>query len=182
MKRTPVRLLTVVPCHVYWWSVVSHSKTRPYIVSGMIRPCAADTLRFGTIDWSFCACRRLGRNIRAPVRSSLGSSASVSVAAGRNAGAVAMSSMVEAVEKLRKTSLSNAESTDERLAETAAGSLKSTGDGASLPHATAVAKPNTTPARRSNRILPPKRNCGDEIEVCTRGDRRRCDLPHAMAG
>src|SRR5881396_1247259 len=104
----------------------------------MIRPCAADTLRFGTIAWSCCAWRRLGRNMRAPLLTSLGWSVSISVAAGRNAGAVATSSMIDAVEKLRKTSLSNAESTDERLADTAAGSLKSTGDGASLPHAAAA--------------------------------------------
>src|SRR6266567_4461803 len=97
-----------------------------------------------------------GRKIRAPLCTSLGRSVSISVAVGRKAGAVATSSMIDAVEKLRNTSLSNAESTDERFADTAAGSLKSTGDGASLPHATIAAKPATTPARRSNRIQPPE--------------------------
>src|SRR6266487_5681735 len=99
----------------------------------MMRPCAAEMLRFGTIACSFCACRMVGRNIRAPLCTSLGRSVSIRVAVGRKAGAVATSSITEAAEKLRKTSLSNAESTEDRLADTAAGSLKSTGDGASLP-------------------------------------------------
>src|SRR5437762_11496068 len=97
----------------------------------MIRPWAAETLRFGTIIWSFCACRRLGRNMRAPVRISFGRSVSMSVADGRHAGAVATSSIIDAVEQLRKTSLSNAESTDERFADTAAGAWKWTGHDAS---------------------------------------------------
>src|SRR5580765_4534339 len=139
-------------------------------------------LRFGTIACSFCDCRSVGRNMRAPELTSFGCNVSMRLAAGRNAGAVATSSMIDAVEKLRNTSLSNAESTDDRFADTAAGSVKSTGDGASLPHATIAAKPATTPARRSNRIQPPEENCGDETENCTRGDRRRCDLPHARAG
>src|SRR6266567_8852772 len=105
-----------------------------------------------------------GRKIRAPLCTSLGRSVSISVAVGRKAGAVATSSITEAVEKLRKTSLSNAESTEDRLADTAVGSLKSTGDGASLPHATIAATPSTTPARRNNRIQPPKRNCGANLK------------------
>src|SRR5207244_12033899 len=120
-------------------------------------------LGFGTIACSVCACCRVGRDMRAPVRTSLGRSVSSTVAAGRNAGAVATSSMIDAVEKLRNTSLSNAESTAERLAVTAAGSLKSTGDGASLPHATIAAKPTATPARRSNRILPPREIVGANL-------------------
>src|SRR5438045_5477449 len=129
----------------------------------MMRPCAAATLRLGTAACSRCACSRFGRKMCAPLRLSSGRVVSSSDATGLSAGDVAMPSIVLALPKLLKTSLSNAESTDDRLAETAAGLVKSTGVGASLPHAAKAARPITTPARRGNRIQPPQDEMGKKL-------------------
>ena len=153
MNRTPVRPVTVAPCHVYWWSVASHSYTRPYSESGMTRPWAAATLRLGSCACMLRACTRPGRNIRAPLRWSCGLTVASNEATGPIAGAVAALRFNVAVLKLRATCVFTAESTDDRFADSATGSLKSTGVTVSL-HA-AAAKASRIPARRSNRILPP---------------------------
>src|SRR5437762_14136104 len=129
----------------------------------MMRPCAAATLRLGTAACSRCACSTLGRKMCAPLPFSSGRVVSINEATGLSAGDVAMPSIVLALPKLLKTSLSNAESTDDRLAETAAGLVKSTGVGASLPHAATAAKPITTPTRRGNRIQPPNEEMGEKL-------------------
>src|SRR3989442_7460655 len=84
MNRTPVRPVTVAPCHVYWWSVASHSYTRPYSESGMTRPWAAATLRLGSCGCIVRACTRPGRNIRAPLRWSCGLTVAGNEATGPN--------------------------------------------------------------------------------------------------
>src|SRR6185436_7842274 len=109
-----------------------------------------------------------------PVRSSLGCSVWSNVAAGRIAGDVAASSMNVVTVKARNTSLSNEESTDDKLDDTAAGSWKSTGLAESLLHAARPAvKRATIPARKNNRILPP-------AESLRRESKCACPWPESL--
>src|SRR2546428_13276498 len=117
----------------------------------MMRPCAADTLRLGSIACSLRACPRLGSNIWPPARSNCGRRVCISVAAGRNAGDVAAARLVVATGKLRNTLLPRAESTEDKLAEIAAGSLKSTCDRAAFVHAGTATKPSHAPPRNRYR-------------------------------
>src|SRR5437868_10353220 len=102
----------------------------------MTRPSAAETLRFGSCTCRLRACTRPGKNIRAPLRSSCGRTVAISAATGPIAGDVAALRFNVATLKLRATSVLTAESTDERFADSATGSLKSTGVTVSL-HAAA---------------------------------------------
>ena len=82
--------------------------------------------------------------------------------------------IIRVTAKARNTSLSNEESTDDKLDDTAAGSWKSTGLAESLLHAARPAvKRATIPARKNNRILPP-------AESLRRESKCACPWPESL--